>query len=56
MILLCGKIGEGEMERKRVNNRTAPGLSGLLFSTAWASHNACGGTEVSESLMSDVKF
>lgn len=56
VILLCGKIGEGEMERKRVNNRTAPGMSGLLFSTAWASHDAYGGTEVSERLMSDVQF
>lgn len=54
VILLCGKIGEGGMERKRVNNRAAPDVSGLLFSTAWASCDACGGTGVSESLMSDA--
>lgn len=34
MILLCGKIGEGGMEKKRINNRAAPGVSGPLFSTA----------------------
>lgn len=30
MILLCGKIGEAGMERKRVNNRASPGMSGPL--------------------------
>lgn len=54
VILLCGKIGEGGMERKRVNNRAAPGMSRPLFSTAWASRDARGGTGVSESLMSDA--
>lgn len=49
VILLCGKIGKGGMERKRVNNRVAPSMSGPLFSTVWASHNACGGTRVSDS-------
>lgn len=55
VILLCGKIGKRGMERKRANNRVALGMSGPLFSTAWASHNACGGTRMSENHTSEAQ-
>ena len=55
VLRFCGKIGEGGMERKRVNNRATPSVSGPLFLTAWASHDTCGGTGVSESVTSDAQ-
>lgn len=55
MILWCGKIGEGGMERKTVNNRAFPGMSGPLLSKAWATRDVCGWTGISEGLKSALQ-